>query len=333
MSNDIPAVSVIIPVYNAAEFLKDGLNSLLKQTLREIEIICVDDGSTDGSLVILKEFEKADARIRVIHQENQGAGAARNNGMDVARGKYLAFLDADDFFEKNMLKVAYDRAEETEAEVCVFNADLYDHTEKVYKKCTWAFRKQYFPEKEPFAATDENVRNNIFRMFNGWPWDKLYQREYVRRLGIKYQNLRTTNDMLFVFIALACASRISTVDEVLIHQRVNVRTSLSRTREKSWDCFYIALLAMQKELKDRGLYDTLERAFVNWALNFSLWQLNTMTGSAYEKTYRLLKRKGFDRLDISRHNVRYFYSNKEYDKFLKIYTTPYEKSSGYQKAK
>ena len=146
MSNDIPAVSVIIPVYNAAEFLKDGLNSLLKQTLREIEIICVDDGSTDGSLVILKEFEKADARIRVIHQENQGAGAARNNGMDVARGKYLAFLDADDFFEKNMLKAAYDRAEETEAEVCVFNADLYDHTEKVYKKCTWAFRKQYFPE-------------------------------------------------------------------------------------------------------------------------------------------------------------------------------------------
>ena len=72
MSNDIPAVSVIIPVYNAAEFLKDGLNSLLKQTLREIEIICVDDGSTDESLVILKEFEKADARIRVIHQENQG---------------------------------------------------------------------------------------------------------------------------------------------------------------------------------------------------------------------------------------------------------------------
>lgn len=125
MSNDIPAVSVIIPVYNAAEFLKDGLNSLLKQTLREIEIICVDDGSTDGSLVILKEFEKTDARIRVIHQENQGAGAARNNGMDVARGKYLAFLDADDFFEKNMLKAAYDRAEETEAEyVCLMQTSM-----------------------------------------------------------------------------------------------------------------------------------------------------------------------------------------------------------------
>ena len=110
--------------------------------------------------------------------------------MDVARGKYLAFLDADDFFEKNMLKAAYDRAEETEAEVCVFNADLYDHTEKVYKKCTWAFRKQYFPEKEPFAATDENVRNNIFRMFNGWPWDKLYQMCIRDRIWIQQSLVR-----------------------------------------------------------------------------------------------------------------------------------------------
>ena len=119
MSNDIPAVSVIIPVYNAAEFLKDGLNSLLKQTLREIEIICVDDGSTDGSLVILKEFEKADARIRVIHQENQGAGAARNNGMDVARGKYLAFLDADDFFEKNT-----ERKKQRQKYVCLMQTSM-----------------------------------------------------------------------------------------------------------------------------------------------------------------------------------------------------------------
>ena len=134
MSNDIPAVSVIIPVYNAAEFLKDGLNSLLKQTLREIEIICVDDGSTDGSLVILKEFEKADARIRVIHQENQGAGAARNNGMDVARGKYLAFLDADDFFEKNMLKAHMtERKKQRQKYVCLMQTSMIN-TEEVIQK-------------------------------------------------------------------------------------------------------------------------------------------------------------------------------------------------------
>ena len=226
-------VSVIMPIYNAAEFLREGLDSLLKQTLNEIEIICVNDGSKDQSLEILREYEKKDSRIKIIDQKNQGAGAARNNGMHVAQGEYLAFLDSDDFFEPNMLEEAYNAAHKKDAEICVYNADLFDHTEKKYKKCTWAFRKQYFPENEPFAATDEDVRDNIFRMFNGWPWDKLYKREYIDRIGIEYQNLRTTNDMFFVFIALACAKRIVTVDKILIHQRVNIKTSLSRTREKS----------------------------------------------------------------------------------------------------
>lgn len=324
-SNIVPKVSVIIPVYNAAEFLRDGLDSLLKQTLREIEIICVDDGSKDESLEILREYEKKDKRVIVIHQENQGAGAARNNGMAKARGEYLSFLDADDFFETDMLEIAYQEADKVEAEVCVFNADLFDHTEKIYKKCTWAFRKQYFPEKQPFSATDTEVKDNIFRMFNGWPWDKIYRREYIQRIGIEYQNLRTTNDMLFVFMALACAKRIITVDKILIHQRVNVKTSLSRTREKSWDCFYIALLEMQKQLKDRRLYERMERAFVNWSLNFSLWQLNTMVGDAYEKTYNLLKKEGFERLDITRHDRSYYYNEKEYNQFLRVYTTPFEK--------
>lgn len=319
-------VSVIMPIYNAAEFLREGLDSLLKQTLHEIEIICVNDGSKDQSLEILREYEKKDSRIKIIDQKNQGAGAARNNGMHVAQGEYLAFLDSDDFFEPNMLEEAYNAAHKKDAEICVYNADLFDHTEKKYKKCTWAFRKQYFPENEPFAATDEDVRDNIFRMFNGWPWDKLYKREYIDRIGIEYQNLRTTNDMFFVFIALARAKKIVTVDKILIHQRVNVKTSLSRTREKSWDCFYIALLAMQKELKDRRLYDRMEKAFVNWALNFSLWQLNTMTGDAYEKTYKLLKKEGFERLDITRHDRNYFYSKKEYNQFLQVFTTSFEKN-------
>ena len=105
--DNIFKVSVIIPVYNAAEFLGQGLDSLLNQTLHDIEIICVNDGSSDKSLEILKEYEKKDSRIKVIDQENQGAGAARNNGMAIAQGEYLSFLDADDFFEKNMLEESY----------------------------------------------------------------------------------------------------------------------------------------------------------------------------------------------------------------------------------
>ena len=92
-------VSVIIPVYNVEPYLKQCMDSVVGQTLKDIEIICVDDGSTDGSLDILKEYATEDSRIQIIEQKNAGAGAARNNGMRHATGKYLSFLDSDDFFE------------------------------------------------------------------------------------------------------------------------------------------------------------------------------------------------------------------------------------------
>lgn len=320
-----PKVSVIIPIYNAAEFLPECLESILGQSLTDIEIICVNDGSPDNSLDIIKKYADKDHRLKWITQENQGAGAARNNGMRQAEGEYLAFLDSDDFFDENMLRDAYEAAHEANADVCVFDADLYNQRTQEFKKCTWAFRRQLFPKNQPFSPLQADARDHIFRMFNGWPWDKLYKREYIQRIGLEYQNLRTTNDMYFVFIALARASRIVTVDKVLAHQRVDVNTSLSRTREKSWNCFYTALLAMQKELKDKGLYSFYEKAFVNWALNFSLWQLNTMKGEPYEWTYKLLKSEGFEQLDITRHPRNYFFDEKEYAQFLRIYTTPFEK--------
>lgn len=322
---NMPKVSVIIPIYNAAEFLGECLDSVLAQTLTDIEVICVNDGSPDNSLEILREYEKKDSRIKIIDQKNQGAGAARNHGMSVARGEYLSFLDSDDFFDRDMLKDAYEAAHDCGADVCVFDADLFNHTTKTFRKCTWAFRRQFFPNRNPFSPLDEDVRENIFRMFNGWPWDKLFRREFVQKIGLQYQNLRTTNDMFFVFIGLARAKKIVTVDKVLVHQREEVKTSLSRTREKSWNCFYIALLAMQEELKKRRLYDRLERAFVNWALNISLWQLNTMQGEVFPKTYNLLKKEGFEQLDITRHDRSYFYNQKEYEQFLKVFTTPFEK--------
>lgn len=319
-----PKVSVVIPIYNAAEFLGECLDSVLQQSLTDIEVICVDDGSPDNSLEILKKYEKQDARLRIISQPNQGAGAARNNGMANAKGEYLCFLDSDDFFDKDMLKEAYETAHACRADVCVYDADLFNHTTKEFKPCTWAFRRQYFPAKQPFSPLQKDVKDNIFRMFNGWPWDKLFRRDFVQKINLQYQNLRTTNDMFFVFIGLARAKRIVTVDKVLAHQRVEVKTSLSRTRDKSWNCFYIALLAMQEELKRVGIYKDLERAFVNWSINFSLWQLNTMQGPAFEKTYNLLKKEGFEQLDITRHDRSYFYNEKEYAQFLKIYTTQLE---------
>ena len=101
-----PTVSVIVPVYNAADYLAECLDSLLEQTLKEIEIICIDDGSTDSSLEILRSYEQRDSRVAVLKQNNAGPGAARNNGIEAARGEYLYFLDADDFCHAEFLEKA-----------------------------------------------------------------------------------------------------------------------------------------------------------------------------------------------------------------------------------
>ena len=93
-------VSVIVPVYNAQQYLKDTLDTIIGQSLKSIEIICVDDGSSDESLSILKDYQNKDSRLTVLTQQNQYAGVARNNGLSIARGKYVVFWDADDLFEK-----------------------------------------------------------------------------------------------------------------------------------------------------------------------------------------------------------------------------------------
>ena len=122
-------ISVIVTVYNTSKYLRRCMDSIIHQSLKDIEIICIDDGSTDESLEILKEYSRKDNRVIVISQENSGAGAARNTGMQYAKGKYLSFLDSDDFFEENLLELAYKYAEKDSADFVVYKSDQY-YTEK-----------------------------------------------------------------------------------------------------------------------------------------------------------------------------------------------------------
>ena len=103
----LPYVSVIIPVYNTAPYLRQCLDSVCKQTLQNIEIICINDGSTDNSAEILQQYEEKDSRVCVITQENKGIAVARNIGLQYARGQYIGFVDSDDWIEPNMFALAY----------------------------------------------------------------------------------------------------------------------------------------------------------------------------------------------------------------------------------
>ena len=309
-------VSVIIPVYNVETYLRQCLDSVAGQTLKEIEIICVDDGSTDGSLNILKEYEAKDSRFRILIQANAGAGAARNNGMRHAKGEYFSFLDSDDFFEPQMLEKAYERAERDQADFVVYKSDQYQTETKEFKDVSWVVREKELPPYQPF--NHRQMTDNVFKVFVGWAWDKLFRRSFVEQYHLTFQEQRTSNDMLFVFSAVALAKRISLVPEVLAHQRRDVKDSLSKTRENSWDCFYHALTALRDELKKEGLYAELERDYINYALHFSLWNYNTLSEPTKSRLKEKMEKEWFAELGIAGKDRKYFYNKKEFDQYCKL---------------
>lgn len=312
-------VSVIVPVYNAENYLHQCMGSIISQTLKEIEIICVNDGSTDQSEDILKEYEKKDERVKVITQQNAGAGAARNAGLRIAKGEYLSFLDADDFFEPDMLKISYEKAKDKKAQIIVFGSDQYREDLQSFQTVSWNIRKHALPPYRPM--NHRTFTDNVFKVFVGWAWDKLFEREFVLQNGLVFQEQRTSNDLLFVFTSIVLAERIEVEDEILIHQRRDNPNSLSNTRERSWHCFYDALLALRGNLEKTGLYQELEQDFINYSLHFSLWNLETLQGEKKKVLYKKLKKEWFRELKITEHSKNYFYDKKEYEKYKKIIKT------------
>ena len=295
-------VSVLIPVYNVESYLDQCLTSVLGQTLKDIEVICVNDSSTDGSLEILNKYAKQDTRVQVVTQKNAGAGAARNRGLSMASGEYLSFLDADDFFEPDMLEKQYQMAEEDQADFVVCKSDQYHTEKKEYVQVSWVVREKELPPYHPFNY--RQMTDNVFKVFVGWAWDKLYRRSFVEQYHLKFQEQRTSNDMLFVFSAIVMAKKIAIVPEILIHQRRDTKDSLSKTRENSWWCFYDALIALREKLIEEDKF----------------WD-NTLS----EPTKSLLKEKleseWFEKLGIKEKTGEYFYNKKEYQQYMEHFGT------------
>ena len=307
-------VSVILPIYNVESFLPRCLDSLINQTLKEIEIICVNDGSTDNSLSILEDYSKLDSRIIIIDEENHNAGYARNQGLKIAKGEYLSFLDSDDFFNENMLELAYKRAKRFDADICIYKSILYDNLTGESRLNTWAVKDQFLPDADVFNYKD--IDSNIFSDFMCWAWDKLFKRSFIEENDLRFQEQRTTNDMYFVFSAILKADSLTILKEPLYYQRRNVYTSLSNSRELSWDCFYKALIKLLDEIIHMGIYDDLKQDFINYALHTCIWNLNTLSDPIAYELFKKLKTAWFYNLGIDNQDKDYFENKKDYLMYL-----------------
>lgn len=222
-----PIVSVVVPVYNTAPYVRECLDSLINQTLQDIEVICVDDGSTDGSDAILEEYAAADPRVRVIRQQNQFAGVARNNGMAAARGTYIMFCDSDDWMALDALELMSSQAERDRADICVCGGErFYEGIDVTVTDPSYLNMKRV-PEELPFNR--ESNEEFIFSFTTIMMYNKMYRRAFLREQQLAYSSRRNGEDVVISALALWKAQRITTVNKPLVCYRIDRADSLVGT--------------------------------------------------------------------------------------------------------
>ncbi len=299
-------VSVIVPMYNAEKHLHQCLDSILEQSLKEIEIICVDDGSTDSTLQILNSYANVDSRIKIIHQNNLFAGAARNAGKAIAQGKYLIFWDADDFFYVDALKNMYDQSEQDNADICVCGVDQYldDIQETVSTKRYMNPKK--IPDTIPFNRNSNP--NHILNFTTEATWNKMYRRSFIERLQLDFQPVRNGNDVYFVINALCLADSITVIEKPLLCYRKNQTTSLVGTLHKSPITPLQAWCDACNNLIEHNAFP--EKSFVNKVLGVIFYLLRNMsTWQAFQEAMTFLQNEGLQTLHIQEQPTDYYYTD------------------------
>ena len=175
----IVLVSVIVPVYNVLPYLRESLDSVINQTYKDLEIIIVDDGSTDGSDAVCEEYAK-DSRVKVIHQKNHGLSAARNVGLDIARGDYIAFLDSDDVYLPDMIQTMVEGIQKSQADVIVCEFIRVYSKKNITKKKIKKIHGLIITDEETISRDDaiKLVTNKL----RPCVWNKLYKKEVWNEL-------------------------------------------------------------------------------------------------------------------------------------------------------
>ncbi|HIZ11233.1 MAG TPA: glycosyltransferase [Candidatus Eubacterium faecavium] len=311
-------VSVIIPVYNAEKYLEKCLDSVTRQTLSEMEIICVDDGSADSSLEILERYAASDPRILIKRQQNLFAGAARNNGMDTAKGKYLVFWDSDDYFEKNALETLYKKCEKEQADICLCGAFTVDG-ETGKRAVDETFLKRRFLPKGSVFSIKTNPEY-IFNMASNTPWQRMFRADFVKAHGLRFQDLRHANDTYFVLCAMFYAERITYTEKPLVNYRTNNALSVTGSASKDPLCAYKAYAAVYEELGKAGLSGKALQSFHSKLLSGLIREIMLQTDENGLKTaYYKIRDEGFAFFGLDKHTEPdYYYFKSDYEDMLFI---------------
>lgn len=317
-----PLVSIVMAVFNSEEFLEQSVGSIFAQSLCDWELILVDDGSTDGSYSLLQDFTQQDARVKLASQKNSGAGVARNLGMAMAEGKYILFLDADDMFHGEMLAVMTGEAERTAAEIVICRATCFDHETGQGLPSAWLRKDEFLEGKQCFSP--EEMKNSLFQFTYGWAWDKLFSLAFLRSQELSFPQLRNSEDLCFVYLALVSANQIAVVSEELVRYRMNRSNSVSHVRNQLPTLPWDAVELLEVSLKERGVAKKYEQTFHKWLLEFFVWNVSNLSNKTIQKQEcHRVKKEFFPKYAFEQYGKHYFDNNSLYCKYLLLKNAPF----------
>ena len=233
-------VSIVIPIYNVEKYLRECLDSVIGQTLQDIEIICVNDGSKDSSLAIMQEYAERDERVKIIDKPNSGYGNSMNRGFDMATGEYIGIVESDDYADANMFETLYRVAKEENADV-VKGGFYYFFSKPEVSNTPAPIASEVMCARTFCPTEDFKSRREMADFFNIKPtiWSAIYRRDFIRECGIRFNETpgASYQDLSFTFKVWSLAKRVRLVPDCFLHYRQDNEASSVNSPGKVY-CVY-----------------------------------------------------------------------------------------------
>lgn len=319
-----PKISVIIPIYNTSEYLRECLDSAVNQTLKEIEIICVNDGSTDNSLDILKEYAEKDNRFTIISHKNQGLSCARNNALEISNGEYIVFLDSDDYLRDDALDIIYDNMKSKNLDMLSYGVTCFDNNTK----------KQIYRSYYEFEYLPKNFNFDTFNYKNAYPFlHKMivttcltsYSRLFIKNNNIIFPPHLKFEDNLFFIKSITKAENCGIIKDKLFYRRIH-----NKSITQNWNKYYSDYLKITDLLLrymknfDHSLYIRYRNKYINSCIDQFISYSSEDQNKYLEELLYIIKKYNFNlkRLNYNSFSIIYgkFIEKKLYFKYPLYFT-------------
>ncbi|MBQ8886915.1 MAG: glycosyltransferase [Candidatus Gastranaerophilales bacterium] len=254
-------ISVIIPVYNVENYLEQCLDSVINQTFKDIEIICVNDGSTDNSRKILEEYKNKDSRIIIVDKENGGLSSARNSGMNVATSNFLSFIDSDDWVELTMLEKLYKNITSLNTDISICAVHQFDETTQKMDDSVPYFTLELFNNSFDNKIFSYEDTKSILMDVPVMAWNKLYRKSFIDKCNSKFPEGLIWEDGPFFFSIYFKTKRVSIVRDFLYYYRINRKGSIIQKGGRQFIDILDVVELMYNSIKDLSCFDEIKYEF------------------------------------------------------------------------